>query len=38
MKDQLLLGGHAFDSRLILGSGKYDLNLIEALWTTAKWK
>lgn len=30
MKDQLLLGGHAFDSRLILGSGKYDLNLIEA--------
>ena len=29
-KDQLLLGGHAFDARFILGSGKYSLSLIEA--------
>ena len=29
-KDQLILGGHAFSSRFILGSGKYSLNLIEA--------
>lgn len=29
-KDQLLIGGHAFDSRFILGSGKYSLDLIEA--------
>lgn len=28
--DQLILGGHTFDSRFILGSGKYSLNLIEA--------
>ena len=28
--DQLILGGHAFDSRFILGSGKYSLSLIEA--------
>lgn len=29
-KDQLILGGHCFDSRFILGSGKYSLELIQA--------
>lgn len=29
-EDKLILGGHAFSSRFILGSGKYSLNLIEA--------
>ena len=28
--DKLILGGHEFNSRFILGSGKYSLNLIEA--------
>jgi thiazole synthase len=28
--DTLIIGGHAFHSRFILGSGKYSLNLIEA--------
>lgn len=28
--DRLVLGGHEFNSRFILGSGKYSLNLIEA--------
>ena len=28
--DKLVLGGHEFDSRFILGSGKYSLSLIEA--------
>ena len=28
--DNLILGGHEFNSRFILGSGKYSLNLIEA--------
>ena len=28
--DQLVLGGHAFSSRFILGSGKYSLDLIRA--------
>lgn len=28
--DSLILGGHEFSSRFILGSGKYSLNLIEA--------
>lgn len=28
--DKLIIGGHEFDSRFILGSGKYSLNLIEA--------
>ena len=28
--DTLMIGGHAFDSRFILGSGKYSLHLIEA--------
>ncbi len=30
MEDKLILGGHEFNSRFILGSGKYSLNLIEA--------
>ena len=29
-KDQLIIGGHTFSSRFILGSGKYSMNLIEA--------
>lgn len=29
-KDQLIIGGHAFNSRFILGSGKYSLELIDA--------
>jgi len=29
-KDQLVIGGHVFDSRFILGSGKYSLDLIES--------
>lgn len=28
--DKLIIGGHEFDSRFILGSGKYSLDLIEA--------
>lgn len=28
--DKLMIGGHEFSSRFILGSGKYSLNLIEA--------
>ncbi|MBR6580784.1 MAG: thiazole synthase [Ruminococcus sp.] len=30
MEDKLILGGHEFNSRFILGSGKYSLNLIES--------
>ena len=30
MEDKLILGGHEFNSRFILGSGKYSINLIEA--------
>jgi len=30
MSDKLVIGGHEFDSRFILGSGKYSLRLIEA--------
>ena len=30
MEDKLFLGGHAFHSRFILGSGKYSLELIQA--------
>ncbi len=30
MEDKLILGDHQFNSRFILGSGKYSLNLIEA--------
>lgn len=33
VNDQLILGGHTFNSRFILGSGKYDVNLIEAAMT-----
>lgn len=29
-KDQLIIGGHTFESRFILGSGKYSLELIQA--------
>ena len=29
-KDKLVIGGRKFNSRFILGSGKYSLNLIEA--------
>lgn len=29
-EDKLIIGGHEFDSRFILGSGKYSLKLIEA--------
>jgi len=28
--DKLMIGGHSFDSRFILGSGKYSLDLIQA--------
>ena len=31
MSDQLILGGHAFDSRFILGSGKFSLELVRAV-------
>ena len=30
MDDKLIIAGHEFDSRFILGSGKYSLKLIEA--------
>lgn len=30
MEDKLILGGHEFSSRFILGSGKYSLELIKA--------
>ena len=30
MDDKLILGGHEFTSRFILGSGKYNINLIKA--------
>lgn len=30
MNDKLIIGGKEFDSRFILGSGKYDLNLIKS--------
>ena len=29
-EDKLILGGHEFTSRFILGSGKYSLDLIKA--------
>ena len=28
--DKLIIGGHQFNSRFILGSGKYSLSLIES--------
>ena len=30
LTDPLIIGGHEFSSRFILGSGKYSLDLIEA--------
>ena len=30
LQDKLIIGGHEFQSRFILGSGKYSLNLIES--------
>lgn len=30
IEDPLVLGGKSFDSRFILGSGKYSLDLVEA--------
>jgi thiazole synthase len=30
-KDKLILGGHEFDSRLILGSGKFSLDMVNAV-------
>ena len=29
-KDELMIGGHAFTSRFILGSGKYSYDLIDS--------
>ena len=34
--DKLVIGGHEFDSRFILGSGKYSLDLIKASVENAK--
>lgn len=34
--DKLILGGHVFNSRFILGSGKYNLDLIKAAVEHAK--
>lgn len=34
--DKLIIGGHEFDSRFILGSGKYSLNLIRAAVNDAR--
>ncbi|MGM9526182.1 MAG: thiazole synthase, partial [Peptococcaceae bacterium] len=31
MQDPFILGGHAFDSRFILGSGKFSLDLVRAV-------
>lgn len=31
MEDKLILGGHTFDSRFILGSGKFSLDLVQAV-------
>lgn len=36
MKDKLIIGGHEFTSRFILGSGKYSLSLIEAAINNAQ--
>ena len=37
-KDTFCLGGHEFQSRFILGSGKYSLELIKAAVETLKQK
>ena len=37
-EDKLIIGGHEFNSRFILGSGKYSMKLIESaisLWPSA---
>ena len=31
MNDQLIIGGHGFNSRFILGSGKFSLEFIKAV-------
>lgn len=36
MKDKLIIAGHEFESRFILGSGKYDVELIKAAIEEAK--
>ncbi|MBO5489529.1 MAG: thiazole synthase [Eubacterium sp.] len=36
MEDKLIIGGHEFNSRFILGSGKYSLDLIKASVENAK--
>lgn len=36
MKDKLIIAGHEFESRFILGSGKYDVELIQAAIEEAK--
>lgn len=35
-KDELMIGGHAFTSRFILGSGKYSYDLIDSAIHNAK--
>ena len=35
-EDKFVLGGHEFSSRFILGSGKYNLELVEAAVNEAK--
>ncbi|HAZ05315.1 MAG TPA: thiazole synthase, partial [Acetobacterium sp.] len=31
MTDQLVIGGHTFNSRFILGSGKFSLEIVKAV-------
>ena len=31
MEDKLIIGGHAFESRFILGSGKFSLEMTNAV-------
>lgn len=35
-KDELVIGGHKFTSRFILGSGKYSYDLIDSAINNAK--
>ena len=37
-EDKLILGGHEFNSRFILGSGKYNVNLIKGQLSRAVLK
>jgi thiazole synthase len=37
MEDKLVLGGKEFSSRFILGSGKYNINLIKAAPRLLLW-